>query len=91
VAEARVVMAGGGELAGAKGAVLASEGERGVRRGVPGGGFKGVGEHGRGVALISARGVRGRVPVRSLASGHGVDHEAAQREVMFKRGLAPNL
>jgi hypothetical protein len=29
--------------------------------------------------------------VRSLAPGHGVEHEAAQREVMFKRGLAPNL
>jgi hypothetical protein len=50
-----------------------------------------VGEHDRGVALTSAQGVRGRVPVRALASGHGVEHEAAQREVMFKRGLAPNL
>jgi hypothetical protein len=29
--------------------------------------------------------------VRGLASGHGVEHEAAQREVKFKRGLAPNL
>jgi hypothetical protein len=31
VGEARAVMAGGGELAGAKGGCLASEGERGVR------------------------------------------------------------
>jgi hypothetical protein len=31
MAEARAVMAGGGELAGAKGGMLASEGERGVR------------------------------------------------------------
>jgi hypothetical protein len=29
--------------------------------------------------------------VRALAPGHDVEHEAAQREVMFKRGLAPNL
>jgi hypothetical protein len=50
-----------------------------------------VGEHGRGVALTRARGVRGRAPVRALAPGHGVKHEAAQREVMFKRGLGPNL
>jgi hypothetical protein len=45
------------------------------------GGFKGVGEHDRGEALTSARGVRGRVPVRALASGHGVEHEEAQREI----------
>jgi hypothetical protein len=44
-----------------------------------------MGEHGRGVALTHARGVRGRAP------RHGVEHEAAQREVKFKRGLAPNL
>jgi hypothetical protein len=50
-----------------------------------------VGEHGRGEALTSARGVRGRVLVRALASGHGVGHDAAQGEVEFKRGLAPNL
>jgi hypothetical protein len=43
------------------------------------------------VALTRAQGVRGRVPVGALAPGHGVEHEAAQREVMFKRGLAPNL
>jgi hypothetical protein len=55
------------------------------------GGFKGTGEHDRGVALTGSRGVRGRAPVLALASGHGVKHEAAQREVMFKRGLAPNL
>jgi hypothetical protein len=29
--------------------------------------------------------------VRALAFGHGVEHEAAQREVKFKRRLAPNL
>jgi hypothetical protein len=58
---------------------------------VPGGGFKGAGEHGRGEALTSAQSVRGREQVRALASGHGVEHEAAQREVVFKRGLAPNL
>jgi hypothetical protein len=55
------------------------------------GGLKGVGEHGRGVALTHAQSVRGRTPVRALAPGHDVEHEAAQREVMFKRGLAPNL
>jgi hypothetical protein len=33
----------------------------------------------------------GRAPVRTLAPGHGIEHEAAQREVKFKRGLAPNL
>jgi hypothetical protein len=35
---------------------------------VPGGGFKGAGERGRGRALTSARGVRGRALVRALAS-----------------------
>jgi hypothetical protein len=30
-------------------------------------------------------------PVRALAPGHDVDHEAAQRMVKFKCGLAPNL
>jgi hypothetical protein len=58
---------------------------------VSGGGLKGAGEHDRGVALTRAQGVRGRAPVRALALGHGVEHEAAQREVKFKRGLAPNL
>jgi hypothetical protein len=62
-----------------------------VRCGASGGGLKGVGEHGREVALTHVRGVRGRAPVRALASGHGVEHEAAQREVKFKHGLAPNL
>jgi hypothetical protein len=36
VAGARVVIAGGGKLAGAKEGRLASEGEHGVRRGAPG-------------------------------------------------------
>jgi hypothetical protein len=53
--------------------------------------LKGASEHGRGVALTHARGVRGRAPVRAFAPRHGVEHEAAQREVMFKHGLAPNL
>jgi hypothetical protein len=43
------------------------------------------------VALTRARGVSGRAPVRALALGHGVKHEAAQREVKFKHGLDPNL
>jgi hypothetical protein len=43
----------------------------------PRGGFKGAGEHGRAVALTSARGVRGQSPVHALASGHDVKHEAA--------------
>jgi hypothetical protein len=29
--------------------------------------------------------------VHALAPGHNVEHEAAQRVVMFKRSLAPNL
>jgi hypothetical protein len=58
---------------------------------VPEGVFKGEGEHGRGEALTSTRGVRGRAPVHALASGNGVEHEAAQREVVFKPGLAANL
>jgi hypothetical protein len=57
----------------------------------PGVVFKGAGKHGRGVALTHAQGVRGRAPVRALAPGHGVEHEAAQRVVKFKRGLTPNL
>jgi hypothetical protein len=47
------------------------------------GGLKGVGEHGQGVALTRSRGVHGRAPVLALAPRHGVDHKAAQREVMF--------
>jgi hypothetical protein len=43
------------------------------------------------VALSRARGVRWGASVRALAPGHGVEHEAAQRMVKFKRGLAPNL
>jgi hypothetical protein len=62
-----------------------------VRQGASGGGLKGAGKHDRGVAVTHARGVRGRAPVRALVPGHDVEHEAAQREVKFKRGLAPNL
>jgi hypothetical protein len=58
---------------------------------VSGGGLKGEGEHGQGLALTRAQGVHGRAPVLALAPGHGVEHEAAQRQVKFKRGLAPNL
>jgi hypothetical protein len=43
------------------------------------------------VDLTRAQGVRGRALVRALAPGHGVEHEAAQRVVKFKRGLAPNI
>jgi hypothetical protein len=43
------------------------------------------------VALTRAQGVRGRAPIRALVPGQGVEHKAAQREVMVKRGLAPNL
>jgi hypothetical protein len=64
-----VVMAGGGKLVGAKEGCLASEGEHGMRSGTSGGGFKGAGERGRGGALTSARGLRGRAPVHALASG----------------------
>jgi hypothetical protein len=41
--------------------------------------------------VTRTRGVRERAPVCALAPGHGVEHEAAQREVMFKHVLAPNL
>jgi hypothetical protein len=43
-----------------------------------------------GGALTSARGVRADASARS-GVWHSVEHEAAQREVKFKRGLAPNL
>ena len=43
------------------------------------------------MALPRAQGVRGGASVRALAPGHGAEHEAAQRMVKFKRGLAPNL
>jgi hypothetical protein len=50
-----------------------------------------VGERGRGEALTSARGgARASTGARSGVS-HSVEHEAAQREVVFKRRLAPNL
>jgi hypothetical protein len=54
-------------------------------------GLKGSSKHGRGVALTCAQGLRGRALVRALAYWHGIEHEAAQSEVKFKRGLAPNL
>jgi hypothetical protein len=94
VAEARAVMAGGGKLARAKEGRLASEGEHGVRWGAPRGGFKGAGERGR----VWPRGGSDKRLGRARASAsarsgvwHSVEHKAAQREVEFKRGLAPNL
>jgi hypothetical protein len=54
-------------------------------------GFIGAGEHGRGRDSDKCPGRA--VANASARSGawHGVEHEAAQREVKFKRGLAPNL
>jgi hypothetical protein len=45
------------------------------------------------VALAHARGGGGALASASACSGtwHGVEHEAAQRVVKFKRGMAPNL
>jgi hypothetical protein len=54
-------------------------------------GFVGVGEHNRGWGSNKcSRRARANASARSGA-WHGVEHEAAQREVEFKRGLAPNL
>jgi hypothetical protein len=54
-------------------------------------GFIGTGEHGRGRGSNKCSGrARANDSARSGA-WHGVKHEAAQREVEFKRGLAPNL
>jgi hypothetical protein len=55
------------------------------------GGFIGAGEHGRGRGSDKRSGrARANASARSDA-WHSVEHEAAQREVKFKRGLAPNL
>jgi hypothetical protein len=55
------------------------------------GGFIGTGEHDRGWGSDKCPGcARVNASARSGA-WHGVEHEAAQREVKFKRGLAPNL
>jgi hypothetical protein len=55
------------------------------------GGFIGAGEHGRGRGSDKCSGLaRANASARSGAR-HSVEHEAAQREVEFKRGLAPNL
>jgi hypothetical protein len=54
------------------------------------GGFIGAGGHGRGRGSDKCSGrVWANANARSGA-WHGVEHEAAQREVEFKRGLAPN-
>jgi hypothetical protein len=86
---------GSAELAGAKDGVGTAgvSMEWSVAR--PGVVFKGAGELGgsdtrSGCARGSAS-VRGGAPVRALAPRHGVEHEAAQRMVKFKRRLAPNL
>jgi hypothetical protein len=54
------------------------------------GGFIGAGEHGRGRGSNKRSGRARRTPVR-FGTWYSVEHEAAQREVEFKRGLAPNL
>jgi hypothetical protein len=55
------------------------------------GGFIGAGEHGRGRGSDKRPG-HARVNASSRSGAwHDVEHEAAQREVEFKRGLAPNL
>jgi hypothetical protein len=55
------------------------------------GGFIGAGGHGRGRGSNKCSGrARANASARSGA-WHSVEHEAAQREVEFKRGLAPNL
>jgi hypothetical protein len=55
------------------------------------GGFIGSGEQGRGRGSDKRSGhARANTSARSGA-WHDVEHEAAQREVEFKRGLAPNL
>jgi hypothetical protein len=55
------------------------------------GGFIGVGRHGRGRGSDKCSG-RARVNASARSGAwHSVEHEAAQREVKFKRGLAPNL
>jgi hypothetical protein len=55
------------------------------------GSFIGTGEHGQGRGFDRcSRHARANASARSGA-WHGVEHEAAQREVEFKRGLAPNL
>jgi hypothetical protein len=54
-------------------------------------GFIGAGEHGRGRGSDKCSG-RARVNASARSGAwHGVEHKAAQREVEFKHGLAPNL
>jgi hypothetical protein len=54
-------------------------------------GFIGAGEHGQGRGSDKCSGhARANASARSGA-WHDVEHEAAQREVEFKHGLAPNL
>ena len=55
------------------------------------GGFIGAGEHGQGWGSDKRSGrARANASARSGA-WHGVEHEAAQREVEFKSGLAPKI
>jgi hypothetical protein len=55
------------------------------------GGFICAGEHDRGQGSDKRSG-RARANASACSGAwHDVEHEAAQREVEFKRGLAPNL
>jgi hypothetical protein len=55
------------------------------------GGFIGADKHGRGRGSDKCSG-RARVNASACSGAwHDVEHEAVQREVEFKRGLAPNL
>jgi hypothetical protein len=55
------------------------------------GGYIGAGKHGRVRGSDKRpRHARANASARSGA-WHNVEHEAAQREVEFKRGLAPNF
>jgi hypothetical protein len=55
------------------------------------GGFIGAGEHGRGRGSNKRPGRAGANASARSGAWHGAKHEAAQREVEFKRGLAPNI
>jgi hypothetical protein len=53
--------------------------------------FIGAGKHGQGRGSDKCSG-RARANAGACSGAwHNVEHEAAQREVEFKRGLAPNL
>jgi hypothetical protein len=54
-------------------------------------GFIGAGEHGQGRGSDNCSGHAQANATARSGAWHSVEHEAAQREVKFKRGLAPNL